>query len=42
MSNNCHEFDLFQKLFDRIKHDALLQRLHAIGFSEYSLNWFRS
>ena len=31
-----------QKLFDRIKHDILLQRLHAIGFSEHSLNWFRS
>ena len=31
-----------QKSFDTIDHDILLQKLHAIGFSKLSVNWFRS
>ena len=31
-----------QKDFDTIDHDILLQKLHAIDFSQHSVNWFRS
>ena len=31
-----------QKAFDTIDHDNLLQKLYVIGFSKYSVNWFRS
>ena len=35
-----------QKAFDTIDHDTnstiILQKLHAIGFSKHSVNWFRS
>ena len=31
-----------QKAFDTIDHDILLQKLHAIDFSQHSVNWFRS
>ena len=29
-----------QKAFDTIDHDILLQKLYAIGFSKYLVNWF--
>ena len=29
-----------QKAFDTTDHDILLQKLHAIGFSKHSVNWF--
>ena len=29
-----------QKAFDTIDDDILLQKLHAIGFSKHSVNWF--
>ena len=31
-----------RKTFDAIDHDTLLQKLHANGFSKYSVNWLRS
>ena len=31
-----------QKVFDKIDHDILLQKLHTIGFSTHSVNWFQS
>ena len=31
-----------QKAFDTIDHDVLLQKLYAIGFSKYTVNWFKS
>ena len=31
-----------QKAFDTIRHDILLQKLYAIGFSKHSVNGFRS
>ena len=31
-----------QKAFDTVDHDILVQKLHAIGFSKHSVNWFRS
>ena len=31
-----------QKVFDTIDHDILLQKLHAIDFSQHSVNWLRS
>ena len=31
-----------QKVCDTIDHEILLQKLHAIGFSKHSVNWFRS
>ena len=30
------------KAFDTVNHDVLLQKLYAIGFSNNSVNWFRS
>ena len=32
----------FQKTFDTINHEVLLQKLKAIRFSEQSIQWFRS
>ena len=32
----------FQKTFGTIYHDILLQKLYAIGFSKYLVNWFQS
>ena len=32
----------FQKAFDTIDHDILLQKLYALAFSKHSVNWFRS
>ena len=32
----------FQKTFDTINHEVLLQKLKAIIFSEQSIQWFRS
>ena len=32
----------FQKAFDTINHEVLLQKLKAIRFSEQSIQWFRS
>ena len=32
----------FQKAFDTINHEVLLQKLKAIRFSEKSIQWFRS
>ena len=29
-----------QKAFDTIDHDILLQKLYAIRFSRYTVNWF--
>ena len=31
----------FQKAFDTVNHDILLQKLQAIRFSEQSIQWFR-
>ena len=31
----------FQKDFDTIDHDKLLQKLYAIGFSNHIVNWFQ-
>ena len=31
-----------QKAFDTINHDALLQKLYAVGFSRHTINWFQS
>ena len=31
-----------KKTFDTIKHDALLQKLYAIGFSKHTVNRFKS
>ena len=31
-----------QKAFDTINHDILLGKLHAIGFSEKTVAWFKS
>ena len=31
-----------QKAFDTIDHDALLQKLFAIGLSKHTVNWFQS
>ena len=30
------------KAFGTIDHDALLQKLYAIGFSKHTVNWFKS
>lgn len=30
------------KAFDAIDHDLLSQKLNAIGFSKYTVNWFKS
>ena len=32
----------FQKAFDTINHEILLGKLHAIGFSEKTVAWFKS
>ena len=32
----------FQKVFDTIDHDVLLQKLYAIAFSKHIINWFKS
>ena len=29
----------FQKAFNTIDHDVLLQKLYAIGFSKHIINW---
>ena len=31
-----------QKAFDTINHEILLGKLHAIGFSEKTVTWFKS
>ena len=31
-----------QIAFDKIDHETLLQKLHAVGFSKHSVNWFQS
>ena len=31
-----------QKAFETIHHGILQQKLHAVGFSKHSVNWFRS
>ena len=31
-----------QKAFDTTDHDVILQKLYAIGFSKYTVNWFQS
>ena len=31
-----------QKTFDTIDHDIILKKLSAIGFSNHTLNWFKS
>ena len=31
-----------QKIFDTINHEILLDKLHAIGFSEKTVAWFKS
>ena len=32
----------FQKAFDIINHELILQKLYVIGFSKHTTNWFRS
>ena len=32
----------FQKAFDKINHEVLLGKLHAIGFSARTITWFQS
>ena len=31
-----------QKAFDTIDHDTLLKKLSAIGFSNHTIDWFKS
>ena len=31
-----------QKIFDTINHEIFLDKLHAIGFSEKTVAWFKS
>ena len=31
-----------QKAFDTIDHDILLEKMHCLGFSEPTIQWFRS
>ena len=31
-----------QKAFDMIDHDIFLKKLRAIGFSNHTIDWFRS
>ena len=31
----------FQKAYDTIDHEILLQKLYAVGLSKHSVNWFR-